>query len=161
MADQVPVRREQNVPAVQEGEVLPTWREPGGMFRDVDTMFNRMVRNFFGPAMPAWPGSFVPAVDIEETSDAYIFEIELPGLSRDDITVEAGQNELHISGHIVEKERTGIVRHRTRRTGQFSYRVALPAGTDPDRVTATYKDGVLTVTVPRSESSRPRRIDIV
>ena len=150
MADQVPVRKEQHSPATQEGEVLPAWREPRGMFGDVDTVFDRMVRNFFGPSMPAWPSTFVPAVDIEETSDAYIFEIELPGLSRDDMKVEAGQNELHISGQIVERERTGIVRHRTRRTGQFSYRVALPTGTDPDRVSATYKDGVLTVTVPRS-----------
>lgn len=161
MADQIPVKREPNTPAVQEGQVLPAWRGPSSLFRDVDTVFDRMVRNFFGPSMPAWPSTFVPAVDIEETSDAYIFEMELPGLSRDDITVEAGQNELHISGHVVEKERTGIVRHRTRRSGQFSYRVALPAGTDPDRISATYKDGVLTVTVPRSEDSRPRRIDVI
>jgi HSP20 family protein len=157
MAEQVPVRREQNLPAVQEGEVLPAWREPGSMFRDIDTIFDRMVRSVFG----SWPGGLGPAVDIEETNDAYTVEIDLPGFRRDDISVEAGQNELHISGQIVERERTGIMRHRTRRSGQFSYRVALPAGTDADAITAAHKDGVLTVTVPRSEAFRPRRIDIV
>ena len=161
MAEQVPVKREQNPPAVQEGEVVP-WREPGGMFRDIDTIFDRMVRNFFGPpGTSPWPGSFVPAVDIEETTDAYIVEIELPGVRRNEITVEAGPTELHISGEVVERERTGIVRHRTRRTGRFSYRVSLPPGTEPDGIRASHSDGVLTVTVPRTEASRPRRIDII
>ena len=54
-----------------------------------------------------------------------------------------------------------IAYHRIRRGGQFSYRVGLPAGTDPDTITAARKDGVLTVAVPRSDAFRPRRIDIV
>jgi HSP20 family protein len=163
MAEQVPVRREKNLPAVPERENLPAWREPATMFRDIDTIFDRMVRNFFGSPLAGspWAGSLGPAVDIEETDDAYIFEIDLPGVRKDDISIEAGQNELHISGQVIEKERTGIMRHRTRRTGQFSYRVALPAGTDPNKITAAHNDGVLTVTVPRTEASRPRRIDII
>jgi HSP20 family protein len=163
MAEQVPVRRDNNLPAVQEGEVLPAWREPAFMFRDIDTIFDRMVRNFFGSPMAGspWTGSLGPEVDIEETPDAYIFEIDLPGVRKDDITIEAGQNELHISGQVIEKERTGVMRHRMRRTGQFSYRVALPSGTDPDKISASHNDGVLTVTVPRTEASRPRRIDII
>jgi HSP20 family protein len=67
---------------------------------------------------------------------------------------------LRIHGQIVEKERKGVMRHRTRRTGSFDYRVALPTGVDPDQITARYHDGVLTVTVPRAESSKPRRITI-
>jgi HSP20 family protein len=159
---QVPVRREENLPAVR-GEVLPAWREPASVFHDIDTIFDRMVRNFFGSPMAGspWAGTLGPAVDIEETPDAYIFEIDLPGVRKDDITIEAGQSELHISGHVMEKERTGVMRHRTRRSGQFSYRVALPSGTDPDKVRASHDDGVLTVTVPRTEESRPRRIDII
>jgi HSP20 family protein len=162
MAERVPVRRDQNVPAAQEGEVLPAWRGPASIFPDIDTVFDRMVRNFFD--LPSrtdlWGGGFTPAVDIEETADAYIFDIDLPGVRREDISIEAGHNELHISGEVNEKDRTGTMRHRTRRTGTFSYRVALPAGTDLDAITATYDDGVLTVTVPRSEASKPRRINI-
>ena len=161
MAEQVPVKREQNPPAVQEGEVVP-WREPGGMFRDIDTIFDRMVRNFFGPpGTSPWAGTFIPAVDIEETTDAYIVEIELPGVRREDITVEVGEGELHIRGQVVERDRTGIVRQRTRRSGHFSDRVALPSGIDPGGITASHRDGVLTVTVPRSIAQVLRRVDIV
>jgi HSP20 family protein len=158
---QVPVRRDDNLPAVR-GEVLPAWREAASVFADIDTIFDRMVRNFFGSPMAGspWAGTLGPAVDIEETPDAYIFEIDLPGVRKDDITIEAGRNELHLSGEVIEKERTGVMGHRTRRTAQFSYRVALPSGSDPDKISASHHDSVLTVTVPRTEESRPRRIDI-
>jgi HSP20 family protein len=158
---EVPV---QNVPAreLAERPSVPSRRDPFGPFRDVDTAFDHMVRNVLrdhGAGGP-WPGAFVPAVDIEETDDAFIVEVELPGVRRDDITIEAGPGELHITGEVVDRERTGVMRHRTRRTGRFSYRVSLPAGTDPTAITATYQDGVLTITVPRSESGRPHRVDI-
>jgi HSP20 family protein len=156
MAEQVPVIRDPDLPAVQQ-----PWREPS--FGDIDTIFDRMVRGILGPTMSGgpWPGGFVPAVDIEETDDAYIVEIELPGMRREDITVEVGQGELHISGQIVERERSGIVRQRTRRAGHFSYRAALPSGTDPGGITASYSNGVLTVTIPRSIAQVLRRVDIV
>jgi HSP20 family protein len=162
MADQVPVRREQRGPAAQEGEILPAWRGPADVLSDIDTVFDRMVRNFFDLPRTAglWGGGFTPAVDIEETADSYIFDIDLPGVARDQIKIEAGHNELHVSGEVTEKERTGTMRHRTRRTGSYSYRVALPAGCDPDAISAAYNEGVLTITVPRSETSKPRRINI-
>ena len=119
MAERVPVRRDQNVPAAQEGEVLPAWRGPASIFPDIDTVFDRMVRNFFDlpRRTDLWGGGFTPAVDIEETADAYIFDIDLPGVRREDISIEAGHNELHVSGEVNEKDRTGTMRHRTRRTG--------------------------------------------
>ncbi|HCT79688.1 MAG TPA: heat-shock protein Hsp20 [Micromonosporaceae bacterium] len=161
MGDNVPIRRETSTPAVQEGQVIQPWRDPASeLFRDVDAIFSRMLRGLDMPGTSRWPQSFAPPVDIEETEDAYIFEFDLPGVRRDDITIDVGQQELHISGQIVEKERKGILRHKTRRTGSFDYRVALPSGIDSDRVQATFKDGVLTVTVPRAETSRPRRIKV-
>src|SRR5215467_12196275 len=113
----------EQVPAVRE-----PWRESG--FGGIDTVFDRMVRGILGPTLTSrpWPGGFVPAVDIEETDDAYMDEIELAGVRREDITVEVGEGELHISGQVVERDRAGIVRQRTRRSGHFSYRVALPSG---------------------------------
>src|SRR5262245_19730041 len=156
MAEQVPVIVDPDLPALRE-----PWREPS--FGDIDTIFDRMVRGILGPTMAGrpWPGGFAPAVDIEETDDAYIVEIELPGVRREDITVEVGLAQLHISGQVVERERTGVVRQRMRRSGQFSFRVALPSGTDPGGITASYSDGVLTVTIPRSIAQVLRRVDIV
>jgi HSP20 family protein len=159
----VPVRREDSA---QEGQLLPR-REQGGElwrndpFRDLDTLFDRMLRRFDMPAYGRWPQGFIPPVDIEETDDAYVFEFELPGVKRDDINIEVGAQELRISGQITQKERTGVLRHSTRRTGSFDYRVALPSGVDPDRVEAKFDDGILTVTLPRSEAAKPRKIKII
>ena len=125
------------------------------MFREVDNTFDRMVHNFFGSpwTVSPWTASLGPGVDIEEMPDAYIIEIELPGVRKDDITIEAGEGELRISAQVIERERSGVMRHRSRRTGRFTYRVALPPDTDPDKISASHDDGVLTVTVPRTESS--------
>jgi HSP20 family protein len=103
---------------------------------------------------------WVPAVDIEETEDGWIVEAELPGVDKKDINVELRDSELTITGDIKERERTGILRRRTRRKGRFEYRVALPGDADADGVDASLHDGVLTLRVPKSERAKPRRIDV-
>jgi len=65
-------------------------------------------------------------VDLEETDDAWIIEAEVPGARREDVSVELHGDELAVHGEIRERERAGILRRRTRRTGQFDYRVRLP-----------------------------------
>ncbi|MGW3121658.1 Hsp20/alpha crystallin family protein [Streptomyces sp. NPDC001107] len=79
---------------------------------------------------------------------------------KDDIAIELNAGELSVHGEITEKERTGVLRHRTRRTGQFDYRVPLPQDTDEEPVSAELADGVLTAKVPKSEKAKPRRIEI-
>lgn len=164
MSESVPVKRENQTQAPAEGQVVSPWRESGDMFRDVDTVFNRMVRNFFDMPMgmnrSMGTQSFTPAVDIEETDNEYILDVDLPGVSRDHINIEAGQQDLRIHGDITERERTGVLRHRTRRTGSFDYRVALPRGIDLEKISSRYSDGVLTVMVPRSEMAKPRRVKV-
>nr|WP_297415852.1 Hsp20/alpha crystallin family protein [uncultured Nocardioides sp.] len=104
--------------------------------------------------------SWVPAVDIEETDEAFLVEADLPGVKRDDVTVELQDNELRIHGEVKERERTGILRRRTRRTGQFDYRVVLPGEVDADNVEANLQEGVLRVVVRKTEHAKPRRIEI-
>jgi HSP20 family protein len=101
-----------------------------------------------------------PLVDIEETDDAWIVEAELPGVKRQDVTVEVRDSELAISGERKERERKGILRRRTRRTGRFDYRVTLPGQADAESIQATLADGVLTVRVPKPEQARPRHIAV-
>ena len=114
----------------------------------------------------AWTGTgsnggvFSPLVDIEETDDAWIVEAELPGVKRDDVNVEVRDNELEISGEIKERERKGILRRRTRRTGVFDYRVTLPGPTDAANIDAKLDDGVLTVRIPKPERARARRVEV-
>lgn len=69
-------------------------------------------------------------------------------------------HELFISGELKQRERTGILRHQTRRTGSFAYQSTLPGGVDAEKVEAKLTDGVLTVTVPKAEKSKPRTIKV-
>jgi HSP20 family protein len=112
-----------------------------------------------GPLAGAANG-WTPLADVTETDDAYLVEIELPGVNRKDLTVEVAGDQLRVSGEIVEKEKVGWLRHRTRRVGQFTYQTLLPGGIDAEHISADLADGVLTVRVPKTEASKPRRITI-
>ena len=103
---------------------------------------------------------WAPLADVEDTEDAYVMELELPGVKKDDVTVEVTDGELDIHGEVKDKERTGVLRRQTRRTGSFSYRTTLPQNADTERITADLAHGILTVRVPKAASATPRRIEI-
>jgi HSP20 family protein len=151
----LPTRRSQDV----RTQPLERW-EP---FRELEQLHDQMGRLMEGLPAPFGMtngGTWVPFVDIEETEDAWIVEAELPGVDRKDVNVELRDSELVITGEIKEKERKGILRRRTRRTGRFEYRVILPGQTSDEKIDANLHDGVLTVRVPKPEQSRPRRIEV-
>ncbi|WP_399029613.1 Hsp20/alpha crystallin family protein [Streptomyces sp. 15-116A] len=107
-------------------------------------------------AAEAW----VPLADVEDTEDAYLVELELPGVDKDQITVEVGEGELDVHGEIKEKERTGVVRRHTRHVGEFGYRTSLPPNSDTEHISADLTNGILTVRIPKAEKARPQRIEI-
>jgi HSP20 family protein len=99
-------------------------------------------------------------VDIEETDDAWIVKAELPGVQRDNVTVEVRDGDLRITGKLDEDEqREGTVRQRMRKMGRFEYRTTLPE-VDAERVEASLDNGVLTVRVPRPASAQARQIEV-
>ena len=103
---------------------------------------------------------WVPAVDIEETDNAWIVEAELPGVDKNDVDIEMNDNELVVRGEIKEREREGILRRRTRRVGEFEFRVTMPSQANPNDIDAKLDHGVLRIRVPKAEESQPRRIEI-
>ena len=105
-------------------------------------------------------GAFTPLADVEETDEAYVAEIELPGVAIDDLSVEVAGRRLTVTGERKEKERVGILRRRTRTVGRFHYEVVLPGDVDEEAVEASLAEGVLTVQVPKPVSQRPRRIPV-
>ena len=105
-------------------------------------------------------GAFTPLADVEETDDAYVVEIELPGVKRDDVDIEVAGRRVTVHGERKEKERVGILRKRERTVGRFRYEVTLPGVVDDEHVEAHLDDGVLTVRLPKPERERPRRIEI-
>jgi HSP20 family protein len=143
MAQQVAERTSTNEPVDQVTDRLR---------RIAEQMFAGMAP----PALLAEAAAWTPLVDIEEEDNAYVLEVELPGVKRDDINIELVGNELMITGELKERERTGIVRRRTRRVGRFDYRVMLPSQVDAQKIEARLDNGVLTVSVPKLEQGRKR-----
>jgi HSP20 family protein len=101
-----------------------------------------------------------PMADVSETDDAYVVHVELPGVRRDQIDVRVEDRQLVISGEVKEEEKNGRRHRSSRRTGRFEYRTYLPGDIKGDQVSAELADGVLTVTVPKSEATKPRRIEV-
>jgi HSP20 family protein len=119
----------------------------------------QLVQSVFEPLEEA-ARSWRPRADLSETDDGYVLEVELPGVKREDISIEVTGNQLTISGDFKEKEKTGLLRSRTRRVGRFEYRSVLPQDVDADKVSASLAEGVLTVSVPKSATAKPRKVEI-
>nr|WP_245790458.1 Hsp20/alpha crystallin family protein [Streptomyces monashensis] len=126
---------------------------------DFDELFQRMNQLLGGAAAPGEP-AWSPAADMRETDDACVLEADLPGIKRDDIGIEMSERKLRLTGEYKEREREGVLRRSTRRTGRFEYQALLPADVRSEEVSATLHDGVLTVTVPKTQATRPRHIQI-
>lgn len=145
------------LPAVKSNGSVSRW-DPVREFEDLYTQMGRWMDSAFGRLYET--AGWLPAADLTETDDAYLVEVELPGVKREDIAIDLAGNELVVTGELKVKERKGLLRHRTRRTGQFHYRVHLPESADADKVDATLDEGVLSLRVPKSEAAKPRRIAI-
>lgn len=143
----------------RRGNEMTAWN-PFRELDDLQNRFSQLLESAVGETPAGAVGAWLPAVDIEETDDAFVVEAELPGVRSDDVTVELHDNQLSIHGELKQRERTGILRRQTRRTGQFDYRVTLPGQVDADKVDAALKDGVLRLKLHKSEQERPRRIAI-
>ena len=106
--------------------------------------------------------SWVPPVDIQETADGYKLQAELPGLTKDDINITLENNVLRLAGERkFEKDVKKENYHRVERTyGTFTRAFALPQQVTAEGVQAAFENGVLTITVPKAEQAKPRKIEI-
>lgn len=105
-------------------------------------------------------GQYRPAADAWETADALVIELSLPGIDPQDVEVTYEQDQLTISGKRPEpaEERTWILRESAR--GAFERRFTLTSPIDADGVEAHFHNGILTLHLPKSEATRPRKIDV-
>ena len=133
-------------------------------FREIAALQNEMSRFMNGllegngRTNQAW----VPALDVWETENEIVYALDLPGIPEEKISVELDEGALTISA---ERERTEeesqdrFYRYE-RRFGSFSRTIGLPQGTDEGSVKAEYKNGVLTVTLPKKEIAKPRQVKV-
>ncbi len=139
---------------------LRDWR-PFGM--GLSTRFERMLRDL-EEEWP-WPSArrgWMPALDVNETDDHYAITVELPGARREDVTVELEEGMLTIRGEKKsEREEKNEQRRFVERSyGTFSRSFSLPRDADGDRIEAAFENGVLTLTIPKSEEAKPRTVSI-
>ena len=106
--------------------------------------------------------AWAPALDVHEDKDAFTIRAELPGMKREEIEVSIQDGALVISGERnEEKVNEGTEVHRQERYyGKFSRALTLPTAVAGDRVKATYKDGILTVVLPKAEEAKPKQITV-
>jgi HSP20 family protein len=132
-------------------------RELAGM--EVDRL-NRMFNELYGEGFGR---SWVPAVDIYETDDReVVIKAELPDLKREDINVTFENNVLTLKGErrFEEAAKRENFQRIERHYGTFNRSFTLPATVDATRISASYKDGVLTIRVPQREEAKPKQIAV-
>jgi HSP20 family protein len=105
---------------------------------------------------------WTPALDLFEDSDHVYVRVELPGMKKDDIELSLHDGSLSISGQRKgeEKSQDKEVHRSERFFGRFQRTITLPAAVASDKVKAQYKDGILTVTLPKAEEAKPKKIDV-
>jgi len=113
-----------------------------------------------GFASPA-AGVF-PPLNVSQDADNFYLRAEIPGVNADQLSISAERNRVSISGRReIPAERERVSYHRKERAeGSFSRTVALPTDIEADRVEARYSDGILSLTLPRAEATKPRQISI-
>ena len=138
------------------------------MRRDMDRLFRWTDGGFLRPSVDfrpltagVFPGVF-PLVNLTEDRDNYYVRAELPGLTTDDLNISVTGNNLSISGERkIPGEGDNVRYHRKEReAGSFSRMVSLPGEVNPDKVDASLRDGILTVTVAKSEKAKPKQITV-
>lgn len=138
------------------GELAP-WFRGGDLQREFDRLFGDMSKDF-GLFRKQWS----PAVDLSETDDAYLIEVDVPGLKQDDIQLEVEGEIVTIKGERKEDVEQNEDRyHRVERHyGAFRRSIRIPGVFDSDAAKATFENGVLSVTLPKREESKPKRIEV-
>jgi HSP20 family protein len=144
---------------------LIRWRPTRDLLSIRDEM-NRLFDNFF-TGLPErrrglLEGEWAPSVDIAETDNEVVVTAELPGIKQDDVDITITDDVLTLKGEKKEeKEVKEKNYHRIERSyGSFQRSISLPAGVQADKAKATYKDGVLHITVPKAEEAKPKQIKI-
>jgi HSP20 family protein len=127
-------------------------------FENLYSEMDRFAQSVFGGL--TGEGAWSPAADIVETDSAYIIEVELPGVRREDVDVTLNGNELVVTGEVKERKREGLFRRRTRRVGEFEFRVTLPGHLREGDIEASLAYGVLKLYVPKSESTKSSKISV-
>ena len=129
-------------------------------FSEIEQLFDRMSRQFEGSPFAAAAGAV--AVDVEERDDSFVVTADVPGFDKDDIDVTLAERTLRIRADSEEEteEAEGDYLRRERRATSAERSVTLPSAVEEEGISATYKNGVLTVTLPKRSGDGGQRIEV-
>ena len=130
-------------------------------FRDLEEHFGRLFNNP-NAFLSSTTGLWKPAVDIRETDDTYVVDVDIPGMRKEDVRVEVLNDVLTLSGEREQEDWSEEKGYRRveRRYGNFRRSVKLPGEVDAEKVTGVFKEGVLEVTLPKRESAKSKVVAI-
>ena len=140
-----------------------TRRTPNRTLRDLQREVDSIFDQFFGRGGDEETSAvWAPRTDLSETEDVYRIRLDVPGMTKEDITINLQNNTLTVSGERTsERSDEGEEYVRVERAfGNFHRTFTLPDAVDPDNVGAVYDEGVLTINVPKTEESTRRQIEI-
>jgi len=127
--------------------------------KDIDGLLNRFSVDGVSERLTR---ATAPRLDLSETNDALEIHLDMPGMNADEIDIQLMGNTVCIAGEHKEKEEDGRKKfHRVERhRGKFSRSIVLPCAVQQDKIQATYRNGVLTLTLPKTEVTKTRRIPV-
>ena len=127
--------------------------------REMDQLINRCADGFDRGLFQRTRG--FPAVNVWENDEGFCAEAEIPGVKMEDIEITVSGNEVTVKGHREPLGEEGLTYHRQERGfGEFARTIALPADVDTEKVSATLRDGVLTIIMPKAEAAKMRKIEV-
>jgi HSP20 family protein len=132
------------------------------------SLLQSQMNRLFDTALHGLPGesnttaNWAPPVDIYETENDLVVHFDLPGVDPKQVDVSVENNVLAVRGerHFAEKQNQENFHRVERSYGTFARSFTLSRSVDPDKIRANYKDGVLTITLPKAEAAKPKRIQI-
>lgn len=129
--------------------------------REIDQVFDSFLPSR-GSNRGTTESGWTPRVDLSETDNAYLIQLDVPGVAREDFNINFQDGMLTVSGERKTeetKEDESYVRVERSR-GRFYRSFSLPKTVDAEQIKADYKNGVLTIDIPKAEETKPRRIDV-
>jgi HSP20 family protein len=151
---------------------LTRWQNPSGLewpsLGQLSELHDEFERLFDLPLLTsgtrssAWISGWTPVLDVYEDKDQFVVKAELPGMKQEDIEVSLHNATLTVSGErkSEQKNKDAGVYRSERYFGRFQRSVDLPNTVDQARVKADYKDGILTIALPKTEEAKPKRISV-
>ena len=135
-------------------------RELDNIRKEMDHVFNRCFQGLPGVGMR--PGEWAPCLDLLESRDELVVRAELPGINPQELEITVHEGNLILRGErkIPTEEKNINYHRRERESGYFRRVLSLPAPVNPDKVEASYKDGILIVKLAKPEEIKPRQIKV-